>query len=136
MSNATIDLNFRSLHLETAERVSARFRFIVIIKNLLTDFYGKMTELRMKGVKVIIGAGGLEDSEDEKWVEMTSSPEKIDIFVESVVKFLNRWNFDGLQIAWQYPVCKQVNGNIPTFYNKPCLIVQIIDLFGHSHNNN
>ncbi|KAL0842015.1 hypothetical protein ABMA28_014232 [Loxostege sticticalis] len=71
------------------------------------DFYGKMTELRMKGVKVIIGAGGLEDSEDEKWVEMTSSPEKIDIFVESVVKFLNRWNFDGLQIAWQYPVCKQ-----------------------------
>lgn len=112
MSIATIDLNFRSLHLETAERVSARFRFIVIIKNLLTDFYGKMTELRMKGVKVIIGAGGLEDSEDEKWVEMTSSPEKIDIFVESVVKFLNRWNFDGLQIAWQYPVCKQVNGNI------------------------
>lgn len=63
----------------------------------------------MKGVKVIIGIGGLEDSEDEKWAEMTANQEKRHIFVESALKFLNRWNFDGLQIAWQYPVCKQVN---------------------------
>jgi chitinase len=72
------------------------------------DFYGKITNLREKGVKVIIGVGGIEDSEDYKWVDMAANPENRKTFVESALKFLKRWNFDGLQIAWQYPVCKQV----------------------------
>lgn len=74
----------------------------------LSDFYGKITEYRLKGVKVIIGVGGLEDSEGDKWSIMAADRDKRKTFVKSVVKFLNRWNFDGLQLAWQYPVCKQV----------------------------
>ncbi|XP_026742791.1 probable chitinase 10 isoform X2 [Trichoplusia ni] len=71
------------------------------------DFYGKITQLRQTGVKVIIGAGGVMDSEARKWGRMVSNPVNRKIFVNSVLKFLRRWNFDGVQIAWQYPGCKQ-----------------------------
>lgn len=73
-----------------------------------SDFYGKLTQLRQTGVKVIIGAGGLTDSESRKWGQMVASAENRKTFVDSVLKFLQRWNFDGVQIAWQYPGCKQV----------------------------
>lgn len=75
----------------------------------LLDFYGKLTQLRQTGVKVIIGAGGLRDSEGRKWNKMVSSPQNRKTFVDSVLKFLQRWHFDGVQIAWQYPGCKQVS---------------------------
>lgn len=73
------------------------------------NFYGKITELRGTGVKVILGAGGLKDSEDDKWMRMTSTPENRAIFIASVLDVVKKWNFDGVQIAWQYPVCKQVS---------------------------
>ncbi|XP_061712227.1 probable chitinase 10 isoform X1 [Cydia pomonella] len=72
------------------------------------DFYGKVTSLRHTGVKVILGVGGLEDSEEEKWHEMASTSQNRKKFSRSVYKFLRKWNFDGLQIAWQYPGCHQV----------------------------
>lgn len=69
-------------------------------------------------MKVIIGIGGLEDSEGDKWSLMAADKEKREKFVKSVMKFIDRWNFDGLQLAWQYPVCKQVTFQIhaDTFY--------------------
>ncbi|CAG9096681.1 unnamed protein product [Plutella xylostella] len=76
--------------------------------DLENDFYGKITEQRLAGVKVIIGVGGLEDSEDNEWCMLAQMPAKRKMFVESVIRFLKRWNFDGMQLAWQYPVCKQV----------------------------
>ncbi|KAI8435064.1 hypothetical protein MSG28_003474 [Choristoneura fumiferana] len=72
------------------------------------DFYGKITELRQNGVKVILGVGGLEDSEDEKWHKMATTPDSRKKFVRSVYRFLRKWNFEGLQLAWQYPGCNQV----------------------------
>lgn len=74
----------------------------------VVDFYGKITELRQNGVKVILGVGGLEDSEDEKWHKMATSPDNRKKFVRSVQRFLRKWNFEGLQLAWQYPGCNQV----------------------------
>lgn len=73
------------------------------------DFYGKLTELKKTGVKVILGAGGLQDSEDDKWTRMASTMETREIFIVSLLDMLKKWNFDGVQIAWQYPVCKQVS---------------------------
>lgn len=39
---------------------------------------------------------------------MAASQDKRKIFESSLLKFLQKWNFDGVQIAWQYPVCKEV----------------------------
>lgn len=81
------------------------------------DFYGKITELRQTGVKVILGVGGLKDSEDNKWNQMVSIRKNRKKFITSVQKYLQKWNFDGVQIAWQYPVCKQVRKQKKTIIN-------------------
>ncbi|XP_026329984.1 probable chitinase 10 isoform X2 [Hyposmocoma kahamanoa] len=73
------------------------------------DFYGKITGLRVKGVKVILGVGGLKDSENDKWNRMAVNKEHRKEFINSALKVLRRWNFDGLQLGWQYPVCKQIS---------------------------
>lgn len=85
-----------------------------IINNFLLfiDFYGKITEYKLKGVKVIIGIGGIEDSIDFKWSQVIADPERRKTFIKSILKFLHQWKFDGVQIAWQYPVCKEVTMRI------------------------
>lgn len=79
------------------------------IKFLFADFYGKITRLREKGVKAVLGVGGLKDSESDKWNRMAADREHRKEFINSALKVLRRWNFDGLQLAWQYPLCKQVS---------------------------
>lgn len=76
---------------------------------MFADFYGKITGLREKGVKVILGVGGLKDSDNDKWDRMATDREHRKAFINSALKVLRRWNFDGLQLAWQYPVCKEVS---------------------------
>ncbi|XP_023944029.2 probable chitinase 10 [Bicyclus anynana] len=75
--------------------------------DISNDFYGKITEYKVKGAKVIIGIGGIENSIGYTWSQVIANPGKRKTFVRSVVKFLQKWKFDGVQIAWQYPVCKE-----------------------------
>ncbi|XP_069365183.1 probable chitinase 10 isoform X2 [Maniola hyperantus] len=75
--------------------------------DISNDFYGRITDYKLKGAKVIIGIGGIENSLDYKWNQVVADPERRKTFVKSVVKFLQKWKFDGVQIAWQYPVCKE-----------------------------
>ncbi|XP_050672534.1 probable chitinase 10 isoform X2 [Leptidea sinapis] len=76
--------------------------------DVVNDFYGKLTNYKRKGLKVILGVGGIEHSESDAWHKMVASEDNRKIFVKSVVKFLRTWNFDGLQVAWQYPACKDI----------------------------
>ncbi|XP_068629927.1 probable chitinase 10 [Battus philenor] len=70
------------------------------------DFLGKISELRLDGVKVILGVGGLKNSHEMSWSKMASSRENRNTFIESALTFLKKWKFDGLHVAWQYPVCE------------------------------
>ncbi|CAK1552087.1 unnamed protein product [Leptosia nina] len=76
--------------------------------DVVNDFYGKVTEFKLKGVKVVLGVGGIENSESNTWSKMVANPEHRKVFVKSALKFIQKWNFDGIHVAWQYPVCKQV----------------------------
>lgn len=71
------------------------------------DFYGKVTELRLAGAKIILGLGGLKDSEGDKWNKLISNEENRRMFINSVATFLDRWKFEGLHLSWQYPICNQ-----------------------------
>lgn len=74
---------------------------------------------------------------------MAADKEKREKFVKSVMKFIDRWNFDGLQLAWQYPVCKQVTFQIhaDTFYTMitkdSCAVAMpLLLLMQHTTNRN
>lgn len=96
-------LTLISIDLYLQLKIKYKYYFFVL------DFYGKITELKLKGVKVILGVGGIENSIDGKWSRMAAKSEQRRIFVRSVLKFIKKWKFDGVQIAWQYPTCKEVN---------------------------
>ncbi|KAI5633063.1 glycosyl hydrolases family 18 domain-containing protein [Phthorimaea operculella] len=100
------------------------------------DFYGKISELRKKDVKLILGVGGLEDSEDKKWSRMAANRDHRSVFISSVLKFLKRWEFDGLQFAWQYPVCKQIPCHEDRSFDRDHFSTLLLELSGalRSHN--
>nr|ATU82479.1 venom chitinase [Lethocerus distinctifemur] len=56
------------------------------------------------GLQVYLSVGGLEDTDDpEKYFEVLEKPERRTIFVNSMVALLKEFQFDGVDLAWQFP---------------------------------
>ncbi len=72
------------------------------------DFYGKVTEFKKYGIKVTVAIGGWNDSEGDKYSRLVNNPSARARFIENVVKFIEKYNFDGLDLDWEYPGCWQV----------------------------
>ena len=66
--------------------------------------FKKATDLRLKypHLKVMIAIGGWNEG-SKKYSAMAKDPEKRKAFVDSVVNFLVQYNFDGLDLDWEYP---------------------------------
>jgi GH18 family chitinase len=75
----------------------------------LADFYRKVTGLRSQGIKVLIGIGGWNDSLGDKYSRLVNSPSSRANFVRTVIEFIEKYNFDGLDLDWEYPKCWQVS---------------------------
>ena len=76
------------------------------------DFYGKVTEFKKRGIKVTIAIGGWNDSAGSKYSQLVNNPARRAKFVEHVVKFILKYNFDGLDLDWEYPSCWQVSRHV------------------------
>ena len=75
----------------------------------LEDNYGlagfkKATELKYSypHLKVTIAIGGWNEG-STKYSQMAKSRKKRSKFVNSTVEFLTKYNFDGLDLDWEYP---------------------------------
>ena len=77
--------------------------------DLDNDFYKRVTALKKCGVKVLIALGGWNDSADDKYSRLVSSPTARERFVNHAFEFVKKYNFDGLDLDWEYPKCWQVN---------------------------
>ncbi|PSN42059.1 hypothetical protein C0J52_15587 [Blattella germanica] len=73
-----------------------------------TGSFIKMTSLKQKypDLKVLLGVGGWEERDFKNYSIMAESPVKRREFVKSVTKFIKKYNFDGLDMHWQYPTEK------------------------------
>ncbi|XP_050304967.1 probable chitinase 10 isoform X2 [Anthonomus grandis grandis] len=73
------------------------------------QFYKRVIAYKSKGVKVSIAIGGWNDSQGDKYSRLVNNPSARSRFIEHIVKFLDKWGFDGLDLDWEYPKCWQVD---------------------------
>ncbi|GAB1859274.1 Probable chitinase 2 [Camponotus japonicus] len=64
--------------------------------------YRKMTMLRKQGLKVLLGIGGWNEG-SANYSMMASSSDSRKTFIASTVKFLRTYEFDGLDLVWEFP---------------------------------
>lgn len=74
-----------------------------------SEFYEKVVALKEKGVKVVLGLGGWDDSASDKYSRMVNSPSARRKFVIHALDFIEQYEFDGLDLDWEYPKCWQVS---------------------------
>lgn len=91
--------------------------------NELYDNWGKGAYLRFTGLKkknpnlkAILAIGGWNEG-SVKYSSMASSPAQRKIFVDSVVEFLDKYNFDGLDMDWGMFFFSNSFHNFSTFNN-------------------
>ena len=68
----------------------------------------KVTSLKKYGIKVNVAIGGWNDSEGDKYSRLVNNPSARRKFVDHVIGFIEKYNFDGLDLDWEYPSCWQV----------------------------
>lgn len=55
--------------------------------------------------------GGWNDSAGDKYARLVKSSAARARFIKHVTEFIEKYNFDGLDLDWEYPVCWQVDCN-------------------------
>lgn len=58
---------------------------------------------------MLLAIGGWNDSAGNKYSRLVNSKAARSNFISHVVEFLKKYNFDGLDVDWEYPKCWQVS---------------------------
>lgn len=87
------------------------------------SLYDRITSLKHKdpGLTTFISVGGWAFNTDPKtwktFSEIASSEKKQNIFIRSLISFMNTYDFDGIDIDWRYPGSEERGGNPDDFKN-------------------
>lgn len=73
------------------------------------EFYKKVSGLKSSSRKVSLALGGWNDSQGDKYSRLVNNPTARKEFIDHVIEFLQKHNFDGLDLDWEYPTCWQVD---------------------------
>uniref|UniRef100_A0A1B6FKC7 GH18 domain-containing protein n=1 Tax=Cuerna arida TaxID=1464854 RepID=A0A1B6FKC7_9HEMI len=77
--------------------------------DVTNGLYASVTALKKRGLKVLISIGGWISSKEEKWRRLIRNVNTHSNFITSVLNFLKKYNFDGLDVDYEYPGCPQGN---------------------------
>jgi len=59
-------------------------------------------------LKILLSVGGFADEDEpEKYLKVLESPKKRGEFITSFVKMIKDYDFDGGDLAWQFPIIKE-----------------------------
>ncbi|KAK4447096.1 chitinase [Podospora aff. communis PSN243] len=94
----------------------------------MTPLYSQVTALkaRQPGLEVWIAIGGWSHNDPgpfrTAFSDMAKSDANQDAFFESLVKFMLRYDFDGVDLDWEYPVADDRGGIPADFDNYPRML--------------
>ncbi|KAL7648227.1 UNVERIFIED_CONTAM: hypothetical protein RMT77_000130 [Armadillidium vulgare] len=97
-------INYAFATLDESELIMKPYDPWADINNL---FYERVVAYKRFGVKVLISLGGWNDSAGDKYSRLVNNPAARANFNKHALEFLQKWNFDGLDIDWEYPKCWQ-----------------------------
>uniref|UniRef100_A0A1B0EZB9 Uncharacterized protein n=1 Tax=Phlebotomus papatasi TaxID=29031 RepID=A0A1B0EZB9_PHLPP len=84
--------------------------------------YRAITALKRKypGLKILLGVGGGADSDSEKYLTLLESSAGRISFINSAYTLVKTYDFDGLDLSWQFPVVKpkKIRGTVSSFFHK------------------
>lgn len=110
-------------HVVYANAVLSSFDYSIQAKDFMVDivrgYYLATTGLKFKNpkLKVLLSVAGTE-SDPSRFSKMASTPETRRTFIDSTVKFLRKYHFDGLDIDWEFPGDTENGGTPEDKYEK------------------
>lgn len=79
-------------------------------------------------MKVTLAIGGWNDSAGDKYSRLVNDPAARARFINHVIAFLEKHNFDGLDLDWEYPKCWQVECKKGPASDKPAFAAFVREL--------
>merc|ERR1711892_1200864 len=92
------------------------------------DFYAKVTEFKKYGIKVTLALGGWSDSKGSKYSKLVNDPAARKRFIEHVIPFIEKHDFDGLDLDWEYPSCWQTECKEENYKDKAAFTAWVSEL--------
>lgn len=93
---------------------------------MFLEFYEKVVSLKSRGVKVVLGLGGWDDSASDKYSRLVNSVSARRKFIVHALDFIEQYEFDGLDLDWEYPKCWQVIRNLNYLFNFTLFKINLI----------
>lgn len=79
--------------------------FVFFVDDTWADFdnhfYERVVAYKKKGVKVTVAIGGWNDSAGDKYSRLVRSAAARAKFIKHVIEFIEKHNFDGLDLDWE-----------------------------------
>jgi len=96
------------------------------------EFFKRVAAMKKKGSKVLLALGGWNDSLGDHYHRLVKSKSARKNFIEEALKFIQKYDFDGLDLDWEYPVCWQTKCRDDAKSDKQdflSLVIELKDVF-------
>ncbi|KAH6652447.1 glycoside hydrolase superfamily, partial [Truncatella angustata] len=102
------------------------------------ELYPEFTALQSKGVKTWVAIGGFDFSDPgtathTAWSDMVSKSASRSAFITSLMAFMKKWGFQGVDIDWEYPAAAARGGVLADTVNFVSLVKEMKSAFGDSY---
>lgn len=86
-------------------------------------------KLRNRGIKVLLSVGSSREEGSHRFSTLILNSARRRDFIRSAIQFLHKYNFDGLDIHWQYPGAEELGGHSYDKENFALFLEELSEIF-------